>query len=141
MRTRRFSSASLSSASCSSGSLQDEARAELAFEAGMRRLLYDGYQTGEAVALADVLERVRALSQRVFRRDVVGQPSVFAFRREAPAGSILCMFNFSESWTSIGAEWIHAQGVRDFHDSLSDGQVSVEHGRVAMPPYGRVWLR
>lgn len=54
--------------------LRDEARRELAFEAGLRRLLYQGYQARDTADLATVVERLRSLSQRVLGRDVVGEP-------------------------------------------------------------------
>jgi hypothetical protein len=58
--------------------LRDEARRELAFEAGVRRLLYQGYEAGDTADLAVVVQRLRDLSQRVFGRDVVGQPTTFS---------------------------------------------------------------
>jgi len=57
---------------------QDEARRELAFEAGLRRLLYRGYRTGDTADLATVVERLRELSQRVLGEDVIGEPSYFS---------------------------------------------------------------
>lgn len=61
-----------------SGAVRDEVRAELAFESGLRRLLYRGYQEQDPSSLTVVLGRLRDLSQRVFGRDVVGQPPVFS---------------------------------------------------------------
>ncbi|MCB9877055.1 MAG: hypothetical protein H6835_05570 [Planctomycetes bacterium] len=58
--------------------LQDEVRVELAFEAGVRRLLYHGYQVGDDGDLRTVLRRLRELSLQVLQRDVVGDPEVFA---------------------------------------------------------------
>lgn len=58
--------------------LRDEARGELAFEAGVRRLLYHGYQNGDRATLAESVQHIRDLSQRVFGRDVVGQPPTFS---------------------------------------------------------------
>ena len=56
---------------------QDEARRELAFEAGLRRLLYSGYRGGDTSALTVVLGRLRELSRRVLGEDVVGDPAQF----------------------------------------------------------------
>jgi len=67
-------------------------------------------------------------------------PQVFAFRREAPTGVVLCLFNFSESWVHLPEEWVRAQGVGAMHDALSDAPVEVHHGNVALPPYARAWL-
>ncbi|MCB9889868.1 MAG: hypothetical protein H6836_09855 [Planctomycetes bacterium] len=58
--------------------LRDEARRELAFEAGLRRLLYLGYRDEDTAAVETVLERIRELSLRVLQRDVVGRPTVFS---------------------------------------------------------------
>ncbi len=57
--------------------LRDEVRRELAFEGGLRRLLYVGYQAHDSADLATVLGRLRELSVRVLGRDVVGEPPRF----------------------------------------------------------------
>ena len=57
---------------------QDEVRRELAFEAGLRRLLYQGYKERDSASLAVVVARLRELSQRVLGSDVVGEPPQFA---------------------------------------------------------------
>ena len=56
--------------------LRDEARRELAFESGLRRMLYRGY-TREPMALRAFLGEVAALSRRVLGEDVVGEPATF----------------------------------------------------------------
>jgi len=58
--------------------LQSEARRELAFESGLRELIYLGYQQGDVADLQTVLARLRELSRRVLGRDVVGAPPVFS---------------------------------------------------------------
>jgi amylosucrase len=68
-------------------------------------------------------------------------PGIFAFRRAAPWGSVLCLFNFTEDWRSVPADWAAAQGARTFVDALSGGAVDTSGGTVALPPYARVWLR
>jgi amylosucrase len=67
-------------------------------------------------------------------------PQVFAFRREAPTGVVLGVFNFSESWVHLPESWVRGQGVTAMHDALSDAAVEVHHGNVALPPYARAWL-
>ncbi|MBI5849994.1 MAG: hypothetical protein HZB39_02985 [Planctomycetes bacterium] len=57
--------------------LRDEARRELAFESGLRRMLYRGYAR-EPQALSAFLDEVRALAKRVLGEDVVGAPTTFA---------------------------------------------------------------
>ena len=42
---------------------QDEVRRELAFEAGLRRLLYQGYQSQDSANLGTVLDRLRELDR------------------------------------------------------------------------------
>jgi amylosucrase len=37
-------------------------------------------------------------------------PGLFAFRREAPTGAILCLFNFTESWQHLPEAWARAEG-------------------------------
>lgn len=69
-----------------------------------------------------------------------GNGAVFAFARITPTGTLVCLFNFSETWQDLPSEWLRAQGVTDFHDALSDGPVSIVNNVLALPPYGRVWL-
>jgi hypothetical protein len=58
--------------------LRDEARVELAFEAGLRRLLYRGYREDDHADLVTVLGRLGELSTRVLGKDVVGKPRRFS---------------------------------------------------------------
>lgn len=73
---------------------------------------------------------------------VVGCESaqVFAFRRDAPTGTLLCLFNFAESWAHLPVDWVMAQGVTRLWDELSDQPVETHHGNIALPPYARAWL-
>ena len=70
-----------------------------------------------------------------------GDARVFAFARQAPMGTMLCLFNFSEEAARVPAGWCRAEGVADFFDELSDRPVRTESDNVALPPYARVWLR
>ncbi|MBE2277934.1 MAG: alpha-amylase [Rhodobacteraceae bacterium] len=65
---------------------------------------------------------------------------LFAFRRAAPEGPILCLFNFTEGWQNLPETWARHMGARGFHDALSDTPVTAHHGVVALPPYARLWL-
>ncbi|MFO1051722.1 MAG: hypothetical protein U1F36_05875 [Planctomycetota bacterium] len=56
--------------------LRDEARREHAFESGLRRMLYLGYGR-EPKPIDEFLDEVRALSQRILDRDVVGTPATY----------------------------------------------------------------
>ena len=66
---------------------------------------------------------------------------VFACLHAAPTGALLCLFNFTENWTAVPGEWALSHGVTQFHDALSDQLVVLSDGNVALPPYGRIWLR
>ncbi len=107
---------------------------------------HDGLTHGSRVwlGLRHILARRRATPAlhashpiRVVACDV---PQVFAFRRDAPTGSLLCLFNFSESWAHLPESFARAQGAVRMHDALSDQQVTAHHGNIALPPYARVWL-
>ena len=69
-----------------------------------------------------------------------GTPALFALARRAPTGTVLCLYNFSENWTSIPWDWMAARGVVRRHDLLSDGRVDLQGGDIALPPYARIWM-
>ncbi len=69
-----------------------------------------------------------------------GVAGVFAFRRAAPTGAILCLYNFTEGWLHLPEGWLRAEGAQAMHDALSDAPVALHHGNLALPPYARVWL-
>ncbi|NUB46376.1 alpha-amylase [Fertoebacter nigrum] len=71
---------------------------------------------------------------------LTGIPGIFAFTRRAPAGPVLCLFNFAEDWRHVPLDFIRAQGVSLLHDALSDQPVTPHDGAVVLPPHGRVWL-
>ena len=68
------------------------------------------------------------------------EAGLFALIHDAPAGALLCLFNFTENWTSVPGEWALNHGVRDLHDALSDSPVALKNGSIALAPYARVWL-
>jgi amylosucrase len=67
-------------------------------------------------------------------------PAIFAFRRAAPTGAILCLFNFTETWQSLPEGWLRAEGTSLMQDLLADAPAQIHDGRLALPPYARVWL-
>jgi amylosucrase len=67
-------------------------------------------------------------------------PQILAFRRDAPTGTLLCLFNFAESWAHVPEDWARAQGATRMQDELSNHPVETHHGNIALPPYARVWL-
>ncbi|KUF10159.1 alpha-amylase family protein [Pseudoponticoccus marisrubri] len=70
-----------------------------------------------------------------------GSPALFTFARRTPTGSLVCVFNFTETWTALPAAWALQQGAVELHDILSDQPVRTSDGAIALPPYARVWLR
>ena len=69
-----------------------------------------------------------------------GNAAVFAFRRAAPTGALLGLFNFTEGWQHLPVDWLLAEGASRMQDELSGAPVGVHHGNIALPPYARVWL-
>lgn len=67
-------------------------------------------------------------------------PGLFAQARRAPTGTVLGLYNFTDQWAHLPADWAHAQGATGLHDALSDARVETHHGNIALPPYARVWL-
>jgi amylosucrase len=67
-------------------------------------------------------------------------PGIFALRRRAPEGALVCLYNFTESWLHAPADWLRAQGAHGLHDMLSDAPVAAPGGNIALPPYARMWL-
>lgn len=68
-------------------------------------------------------------------------PALFAFARRAPTGPVLCIFNFSDEWQSVGTDWAKAQGMAQMHDILSGASVGDASGTIPLPPYARAWIR
>lgn len=69
-----------------------------------------------------------------------GNSTLFAFARHAPSGSVVCIYNFSETWTAIPATWVVQHGARNMHELLSDSHVQDQGGAIALPPFARAWL-
>ncbi len=67
-------------------------------------------------------------------------PGLFAFVRKAPIGPVICLFNFTENWASIDADWAKQHGASRFEDTLSGQKVSLHGNKIALPPYARLWL-
>ncbi|WP_308914893.1 alpha-amylase family protein [Jannaschia sp. LMIT008] len=67
--------------------------------------------------------------------------ALFAFKRDAPTGPLICLFNVADGWRGVSTEWLSANGVTAFHDALSDGAVAHADGHVHLPPQARIWLR
>ncbi|WP_323770960.1 amylosucrase [Antarctobacter sp.] len=70
-----------------------------------------------------------------------GNSALFGFARQAPTGSVVCLFNFTENWTSVPVDWLRQHGATGLHELLSDAIIRGEDGTIALPPYARVWIR
>ena len=70
----------------------------------------------------------------------LGQPGLFAFRRVAPTGVLLGLFNMTEGWLHLPEVAARGQGVTAMRDALSEIDVETHLGQIALPPYARVWL-
>ncbi|NBO20877.1 MAG: DUF3459 domain-containing protein [Rhodobacteraceae bacterium] len=70
----------------------------------------------------------------------IGNPRLFALRRDAPTGAVVCLFNFGEDWQALPQDWAHHAGARRMWDGLSQAPVVAHDGMISLPPYARVWL-
>ena len=70
-----------------------------------------------------------------------GQNGLFAFVRMAPTNALVCIFNFTEFWTTLRHDWAVSCGAMLFDDALSDQHVELDAGHILLPPYARLWLR
>jgi amylosucrase len=70
-----------------------------------------------------------------------GNAALFAHARRAPAGSVVCVYNFTDVWTAIPASWVVQHGASQLHEILSDRTIAPSGGAVPLPPYARVWIR
>ncbi len=70
----------------------------------------------------------------------IGNPGIFAFKRESPLGPLLALFNFTGNWLNLPKSWLASHGISEFHETLSDVALDPKHTELALPPYGRVWL-
>ena len=91
-----------------------------------------------------ILNRRRALpalhAGHPTRIQHIAPPGLFALTREAPAGTLLCLFNMTESWIDLPEAAARAAGVVQMYDELSQQGVTTHEGKIALPPYARVWL-
>ena len=69
-----------------------------------------------------------------------GVPGLFAFTRDAPAGALLCLSNMTETWVHLPEPVARGLGVAQMRDELSGQPVATHAGKIALPPYARVWL-
>jgi amylosucrase len=70
----------------------------------------------------------------------LGNAKVFAFLRLADDGPLMGLFNFTDEWTAVSANLVKQLGVLAMKDALGGGVAAVNHGEVAVAPYGRMWL-
>ena len=93
----------------------------------------------------DILLQRRATPElhAAYPTEILSAPIVglLVVARRAPTGPLLGLYNFTESWSHLPEAWLRAQGVTALYDALSNAQVPVYDGNIALPPYARVWLR
>lgn len=70
----------------------------------------------------------------------LGNTRVFAFLRLADDGPLLCVFNMTETWTTVSAAKMRSLGVSGFQDFLGEGVVTPDGDAIPVAPYGRLWL-
>jgi amylosucrase len=70
-----------------------------------------------------------------------GNAALFAFARRAPTGSLVCLYNFTDTWTAIPESWVVQQGARHRFEALSEARAGDGHGAIPLPPHARLWLR
>ena len=70
-----------------------------------------------------------------------GNPALFAFARRSPAASVVCLYNFAETWTAVPVNWAWQAGATGLTDLLSGGAVGDAAGTIPLPPYARLWIR
>ncbi|MFV0408632.1 MAG: alpha-amylase family glycosyl hydrolase [Paracoccus sp. (in: a-proteobacteria)] len=95
--------------------------------------------------LRQILARRAAISEFHANNPTVilqsGNPAIFAFARQAPTGDVLCLYNFTENWTSVPADWAMRHSAGQMRELLSDTVIEDSGNTIALPPYARVWLR
>ncbi len=69
-----------------------------------------------------------------------GSSELFTFARKAPMGPVICVFNFTENWAAVSAEWARVNGASRFVDALSGQEVALHDNKIVLPPYARLWL-
>jgi amylosucrase len=69
-----------------------------------------------------------------------GNIKLFAFARLADEGTMLCLFNFTELWTSIPATQLNHFGITEYRDVLGGGKAAIHGDALAVAPFGRMWL-
>jgi amylosucrase len=65
---------------------------------------------------------------------------VFAFARRSPLGTLLCIYNFADTWRSLPESGLVYAGMREGFDRLGGAAIETNDGALAFPPQGRVWL-
>jgi amylosucrase len=85
----------------------------------------------------DMPELAATVTTRIVHTNI---PPVFAFQRKGDSRTIVCLFNFSESWQRVPALLLRQSGIVDFHDHLGGGQIALQNDFVPLAPYGRLWL-
>ena len=68
-------------------------------------------------------------------------PALFAVRRPADTRPVTCVFNFTGKWQGIPAEALGLDTSEPHDELISGAPMGFPGGEVAMPPWGRAWIR
>jgi amylosucrase len=69
-----------------------------------------------------------------------GNPHLFAYERPHPLGTLLCLYNFSETAQIVSAELLHTRGLWKATDAITEQPLEVKNGVVWLEGYARLWL-
>jgi amylosucrase len=71
---------------------------------------------------------------------LTGVDGILAYVKRAERRPMLCLVSFRETWTRVPADVFRSEGIRGFHDALSDAHITLQDDHVAVAPYGRIWV-
>ena len=71
----------------------------------------------------------------------IGHLGLFIFERMADDGAVFCLFNFTKSNQHVTPWAIKLDPGKSYTDILSGQPLKLTEGMIAVPPYGRLWLR
>ncbi|NJK44483.1 MAG: alpha-amylase [Pleurocapsa sp. SU_196_0] len=69
-----------------------------------------------------------------------GNPHVFGYERPHPQGSLVGLYNFSETGQSLNAQLLLERGIWQPFDAISEQRLELWNGMVWLEPYARLWL-
>jgi amylosucrase len=67
-------------------------------------------------------------------------PHVFAYERAHPLGSLVCLYNFSETGQAVSADLLLERGIWNAADKITARKLEVWSGMIWLEPYARLWV-